>query len=100
MVQGFAEQAKRQGTLSRFAMVRFGNVLGPFRSVPLFRQQIAAGGPITLTHPVIIRFFMTIPEAAKLVLTAAVLSEEGDLYSARHGRAHAHPRSGPPDGAP
>jgi FlaA1/EpsC-like NDP-sugar epimerase len=74
-------QAQRSGTRTQFVTTRFGNVLGSNGSViPIFKKQIAEGGPVTITDPEITRFFMTIPEACQLVLEAGFMGNGGHIY--------------------
>ena len=81
MAELVIQDLQTRSTSTKFSMVRFGNVLGSSGSVlPLFEQQIRRGGPVTVTHPDVTRFFMTIPEAARLVLLAGAYATGGDVF--------------------
>ena len=85
LVQAYSEKARLNGTI--LSMVRFGNVLNSSGSIiPLFRKQINEGGPITITHPEVTRYFMTIPEAVSLVLYSMFISKGGEVFVLKMGK--------------
>ena len=88
ILQALARERIISNTVTNFSMVRFGNVLESSGSViPKFRQQIRNGGPITLTHPEVMRYFMTIPEAAQLIIQAGTISKGGEVFLLDMGEA-------------
>lgn len=81
IAEQYIQNLSKTCATTKFVTVRFGNVLGSSGSViPIFKSQIAAGGPVKVTHPDMTRFFMTIPEASKLVLQSSVIGKSGDLF--------------------
>ncbi len=87
LAEAYVQALHASQNTTRFITTRFGNVLGSNGSViPLFKQQIAKGGPVTVTHPEMVRYFMTIPEACQLVLEAAAMGEGGEVFVFEMGK--------------